>query len=201
MIRPMLNHIVHYYCIFMKRDNTNNGVCLDTTCFIMIYKLKTSFSQHVLLLAPLLVRYLFLFGLYFYYFGFHMPSTPFIVVFIIIFLTDILPALALHIQYLLKNGKSLVSINTETKEIAYKDQRQEYRFSFRDINQLHYYSSYGRGTGVYSFERYRYYRIVFSNNQNKIFITCLLMNKIEKKLEALLETEAEKHLRIFPFIY
>jgi hypothetical protein len=163
------------------------------------HKYTVTLNQQLLLLGPVLITNLILIGLYLYFFGWNLPTSLFYYVFIFRFLTDILPVMIVHGQYLIQNGNATLVIDMEQKVLQYKINTKSIEYSFNDIQSLHYYVSYGRGSGWYSFEVYRYFRIVF-NDQSEIIITCLMINRIEKKLDQLLGIKADKHLKVLAII-
>lgn len=156
-------------------------------------------KQQLLLLASVVISNLLLIAVYIFFLGFTVPSPLYYYLFAFRFLTDVLPVAILHIQYLTVNWHSELIINKIDRTIKYKDQEKNIEYNISEIQSLHYYASYGRGTGWYSFEGYRYFRIVFSD-QSEIIITSLMANKIEKEFSALLGIEPEKHLSIIPLI-
>jgi len=163
------------------------------------YAIRPSIKQQFLLLWPMLLRYIFLIGVYVYYMGWNFNSMVFWVPFLIAFVMDFWPAIALNIEYSIKTWGLNIEIDEDLKQISYKWHNTKRTFSFNDIASLEYYTSFGRGTGWYSFENYRYYRIVF-RDQTELPITCLMMNKIQEKVEPLLGIKAEKNHTFFPFV-
>ena len=158
-----------------------------------------TFRQQCILLSLLVIKNSVLAGAYIYYFGWNVPAWQMYYVFAFLFLIDILPTIIIHIQYLIKNWKCVLTIDTEKRILSYGRPGTSLEYSFDGIHSLHYYGSYGRGTGVYSFESYRYVRIVL-NDGSQIIITCLMVNKIEKRLEQLTGIKMEKHLRVLALI-
>jgi hypothetical protein len=121
-------------------------------------------------------------------------SSAFIIIGIVIFLLDTLPASVLFIQYRIKNDKAVLTINTQTKELLYQTPSTQIKHPFSNIIALQYYHNLGKGTGWYSFGEYRYYKIIF-NDKKEIIITCLMINDIENTLEILLKVKAEQHAK------
>ena len=155
--------------------------------------------QQCILLSLLVIKNSILAGAYIYYFGWDVPTRLLYYVFAFLFLIDILPTIVVHIQYLVKNWRSVLTIDTEKKILRYERSGTSLERSFDQINSMHYYGSYGRGSGVYSFESYRYVRIVL-NDGSQIIITCLMVNNVEKRLEGLTGIKMEKHLRVLALI-
>lgn len=168
---------------------------MDTTKYII----KPSIKQQFLLLWPMLLRYAFLIGLYVHYMGWNFNTMVFGAPLLTAFVIDFGPAIALNIEYSIKTRGLIIEIDEELKTISYSWHKTKRTFSFEDIISLEYYSSYGRGSGWYSFENYRYYKITFKD-QTQIPITSLMMNKIQKRVEPLLGMKAEKNPTFLPFV-
>ena len=165
----------------------------------MIYKYTITFRQQLLLLIQPIIIYLGVIAVIYYYYK-TIPAFTFIVALICIFCFDTLPALILHIQYLVTNKSSLFVIDRVKQTVFYKSSRiATGEIPFNAIKSLEYHVSYGRSTGVYSFARYRYYKINLNKSEGFV-ITCLMVNDIENTLEKLLQMKAEKMLSFFPSI-
>ena len=108
---------------------------------------------------------------------------------------SIIPTIFLHCQYLIKNSGLTLTIDTVEKTIEYNNRGVILKKSFREISKLIRTSSYGRGTGWYSFAEYRYYTLVFDDN-SEYLLTCLLIPNIEKNLRDKLPLEEEKQLKL-----
>jgi hypothetical protein len=169
----------------------------------MIYKYKISIKQQLLLLWQPIFPFLIVIGVGKYYFGFSLSETPFYFTCGFIFITDTIPALILHIQYLINNLGSELIIDTENRKLLYKkingNINNDIYYQFSDIKSLKYYASFGRSSGVNSFARYRYCKI-FLVNKNEIVITCLMINDIENTLEKVLHIKPEKEFRFYCFV-
>jgi hypothetical protein len=122
------------------------------------------------------------------------------------FTLSVLPVLILHTQYLISNHKLMVIIDSDLKVIEFRRGTTIDRYSFTDIKSLDYYattghiSKKGASPAFYSFDSYRFYKLRFSNNKT-YYLTCLLMNDIEHRLEILINTEADWHFRALPLLY
>jgi hypothetical protein len=162
------------------------------------YQFKITFLQNIRLLIPMFAVYILII-IAAYFIKFDLFSKGFIYVFIILFLTDTLPTLIIYFQYWLKNKGQILNINTENREIEYKAPEKTLNYSFSDIASLSYFRSYGKGSGWHSFSQFRYYEINLKD-ENKITITCLMINDIESTLENLLRTKAAEQVRIACFI-
>jgi hypothetical protein len=165
----------------------------------MIYRYHISFKQHFMLLIQPILLYVIIVGMVYYWYH-KFNFIPLVITLSSVFLLDTLPALILHIQYLIKNYKAIVLLNTTDRTFSYRSFKQKEKVSnFSDIKLLEYYVSYARKMGIYSFARYRYYKIILSNDE-EIVITCLMINDIENTLEVLLQIKAEKEPRVLCFI-
>jgi hypothetical protein len=165
----------------------------------MVYKFHITHRQYLLLLVQPIIIYIGVIAATYWYYK-TIPFFTLKVAILCIFCLDTLPALILHIQYFLANKSSLFVIDKVKRTILYKSSRMNTgEVSFNAIKSLEYHVSYGRSTGVYSFARYRYYKINL-NNSDKFIITCLMINDIENTLPMLLEIKAEKELSFFPAI-
>ncbi len=164
----------------------------------MIYRYRVNLGQQLRLLLQPVLLHLGIIGIVYY--RYHTISLgPLLITLGGIFLFDTLPALILHVQYLNKNYKAEFSINTIDRTFSYLSKQEEKKYSFSEIKLLEYYVSYARKTGIYSFARYRYYKIVLTNG-DVIVVTCLMINDIENTIESLLRIKAEKELKVLCFI-
>ena len=165
-----------------------------------IYKFKIETKQQLIILSPLIFFWILLIVIILNFSKYPFSDIAAFIVFSFFFLIDSLPTIIVHIQYLLKNRKSLLILNTETKELIFESQgKEKLAYSFNDIISLDYYRSYGKGSGWHAFGQYRYYKITFKD-KTVIFITCLMINNIENTLEMLLRMQANKHARLVCFL-
>ena len=74
------------------------------------------------------------------------------------------------------------------------------KVQFSEIESLHYYSSYGRGSW-YTFGEYEFCRIVLLNKSEEIVITCLMVKNIRGKMEEILLLKADEHFSFLPLIH
>lgn len=160
---------------------------------------KISFKQQLTLLTPAFATAVGLIGMYLYFFHGSLTDNIFWLVFVFFLFIDILPAIALHIQYLIKNFGAILTIDTGTRQLTYETKKAKLIYSFDDIKSLKYYRTYGKGSGVQSYGMYRYYKIIFTDNK-ELNITCLMINQIENTLEILLRKEPEKYFRLLNLI-
>jgi hypothetical protein len=119
----------------------------------------------------------------------YIPKEGSVYVFGFLFLFDFLPAIALHIQYLLKNKGLVVVVNGLKKSITIIKKGFYEEYNIADIKCLTKVASYGGGTGFYSFGEYRYYKLEFNDN-TVFYITCLMAVRIEGKFTRLLDIKA-----------
>jgi hypothetical protein len=164
---------------------------------INVFKIRL--IQHLILLIPLaVINCILVFGCYFLL-EISLNSDAFIITICIFFVIDALPTLIAHFQYWMKNKGNEVIIDTQEKLIDFKSKKGEISYSFDQIKSVHYYCSYAFGSGWHSFGQYRYYKIIFEDG-NQIFITCLMVNSIEKVIPMLLRINEEKHLKVVAFL-
>lgn len=168
-------------------------------------KFKITTKQQLLVLIPFITINATIFVGYYYIFRDTSINLLIVLVFLFVFLLNVLPVILLHSQYLMKNGSAIVEIDSEKKLLLYTDNKRYYKYSFNDIQTLKYFATHGhiskRGSSLwYTFDPYRFYKITFKDQQ-VISITCLMINNIENTLEQLLGIEAERKFRVLPFIY
>ena len=121
------------------------------------------------------------------------------IVLIIVLIIDILPTIIIHCQYLLKNKGDLITIDSERKFISLISNDVNREYPFYDILSIECFLSFLRPTGWHSFGEYRYYKIIFKDN-NQFIITCMLVPNIEDNLATHLPLEVKKHDRLLALI-
>ena len=126
-------------------------------------------------------------------------STAFYLIFAGFFLLDIMPALIVHVQYLIKNSGVVLTVDASQKKLTFDDKGHLTEVQFSDLTRLIRVASYGSKTGVYSFGNYRYYKLILKDG-SQFIVTCLLINKIEENLISLLNFEEEMQLKLVAFI-
>lgn len=158
-------------------------------------------KQQFLVASSGLIKYFGLLMIYIYFYGLQLqPTFIYLAVFFLVF--DILPALALHLQYLHENSGALLVIDKLGQRILYKKRQIIIDQSISDIVSFELISSYGGGrynAGWYAFGEYRYCRVIFKDS-SKAIITCLMVNDIQNTLENLLGISYKRKLKVFPFI-
>lgn len=165
----------------------------------MTLVLKNKVSQQFRLIVSMILRYAVILAFYFYYVGFGFPYVGYIWVASVLLVFDIIPTLALFIQYLIVNKNTVVIIDTDRRKLSFKKSSEARCYAFDEIECIHYYESLGKDSHFYSWEGFRYYSVKFTDNQT-IIISCLLMNQIEMKFEFLVDKKAEKYRTIYVFI-
>jgi hypothetical protein len=163
-----------------------------------LYKFESTLKQRLLLVVPSFCIYpALIIGAYFLNLG--LWSRAMYEVFLIFFAVDTLPALIVFTQYWLKNRSSILTIDTDKRKLVYETPAKQFVYLFEDISNLDYYSSYGKGSGMYAYGEYRYYKVTFKD-KTEIIITCIMIKHIEYILEALLGIKAERHGKIVCFL-
>ena len=166
---------------------------------------KITINQQLLILFPFLsINFVVILG-YYLIFREDPINALIVLLFLFVFIINVLPVLILHLQYLIKNWKSILKIDTEKSLIIYQKDKNSLKYSFNDIETLKFYATHGhiskRGSSLwYTFDPYRFYKITF-RDQEEIIITCLMINNIENTLEQLLGITAERKFRMIPLIY
>jgi hypothetical protein len=163
-----------------------------------IYKFESTVRQRVLLILPAFYIYPALL-IAAYFLNFDIRSVGMLFVIILLALTDSLPALIVFTQYWLKNRRSILTIDTDKRELVYVAPAKRLAYSFDDISNLDYYRSRGKGSGMHAFGEFRYYKLTFKD-KTEIIVTCIMINQIEYVLEALLGIKAETYAEIVCFL-
>ena len=162
---------------------------------------RITLKQQLLLLTPALIKYGLFGGIYLFFFGFSLPTPIYLYAFLVLFVIDLLPAIILHVQYLVKNWTVILTIDTKSKTVFYQSKETSFTQNFDDIFLAEYVMSYGfKGSaGFYSFAEYRYQKIYFKDGTS-IIITCLMINDIKNTLEMLLRLKAKEKFKIIAFV-
>lgn len=114
----------------------------------------------------------------------------------------LLPSLVLHINYLIRNCKGPLVVNAEEGSLSIGEGDNNSKFNIMDVRSLTFYSTYSVYSGNLSrfiFDSYRYVKIEF-NNKEYIYVTCLMVNEIEKVFVYTFPISMEKKVKIFPLI-
>src|SRR5436190_1962412 len=153
------------------------------------YCFKITFLQQLLLLIPFIATAIVVTIIYYYLFGFKTLDVILIAVIFFYFLVEVLPVLLVHIQYLYKNWGNILILDVDNKSILLEHRDSKKQYSFNDIKVIKYYATGGHistnGSSLYySFDPYRFYKIIFKD-KSEMIITCLMINNIENTLENL----------------
>ena len=157
---------------------------------------KITLRQQIILLLPLIILNTIILIFSFYKFGWTIATYA---VLAFIFITSILPTAIVHIQYLVKNSSLILTLDNDSKVFFVNSKGKVSRHSFSDISKLIKVSSFGQGTGWYTFSEYRFYRIIFKDN-TELILTCLLINQIEKNFGAKINCNEEKKSKVLALI-
>jgi hypothetical protein len=168
-----------------------------------IYKFETTLKQQLLVLLPFFLINTGSLLVWYYYIDSDLTIGTIIFLSILV-LFNILPVLVLHAQYLIK-GSRYVVIDLANGTLELKNRRGIRKYSFRQIASIDYYATHGhisrKGSSLwYTFDPYRFYKIILSDAQ-VIYITCLTIPNIENTLEQLLDIKAEWNFRALPLLY
>jgi hypothetical protein len=97
--------------------------------------------------------------------------------------TQILPCLFIHYQYLKYNEATKVRVDTTNKMMTIEENRMKHIFHFSEIKSLHLammadlYDGGKRGISAHVMYHYAYLKI---NNGDQFIITCLLIHDLRK---------------------
>ena len=140
---------------------------------------KIRLKQQLLVSLFCWLKYVIFFSIYLYPYGFVLYHIVFAYIFAFLFLTDLLPAIILHVQYFIQNRQAVLTISKSDKTISYSNSRLNRSHHFDEIAIFKYVACQsGMGSpGWYSFGDYRYCHIGF-NNGTEIIITCLMVPDI-----------------------
>ena len=169
------------------------------------YLFKVSLKQQILVLIPFFGINAGLAIVYFAIARNYPLTLPLYLVILFFFLLNVLPVLLLHFQYLSKNWKATLEIDTRKQLIRYTNHDETKIVSFHNISELKYFATHGhistKGSSLfYTFDPYRYYSIK-SNDGTTIIVTCLMINDLENSLEPLIGIKAERKFRMVPLVY
>jgi hypothetical protein len=162
-------------------------------------KYKITLLKQILVLIQPIITYGLLMLWYKYYIGgafFH--DMVFVSIVLILFTFDLLPAIVLHIQYLIKNRGSVLTINSIDKTILYQSGEIDLNKKFSEISSIEYHAGYGGGSW-YSFSAYRYFKIIF-NDKSEIIITCLMIPNIKAEFNNLFQIEFINKISLLPLL-
>ena len=171
----------------------------------MTYIFRPSIKQHFLVLFPFLVVTPILIWGYIHFLGRYKLNPLIIGVVVFYFLSAMLPVIILHIQYSLANWRAVLTVDTASRTLSYIKGKRTIHIGFDDIEAIKYYATTGHiskkgSSGWYTFDPYRFYKIILKDNQ-KIYITCLMMNNIEHNFEQKTGFEAKWKFRGIAFLY
>jgi hypothetical protein len=125
----------------------------------------------------------------------------FILLPVIVFAIDTLPALVLHIQYLFKNFDSTLILDRNTNRMTYRKGNTCLKYDFQDICQIiKVHSSTSPYTnGRNSFTNYFYHKFIFKDGVD-IIATCLLADDLEVILSLIYNKKVETSFKLFPSV-
>lgn len=161
---------------------------------------KLTFKQQFLVVQITIIKYLLLIFL-FWYLGYEL-SVGMIMVWLGIFVIDLLPAIVLHINYFINDLGSELTIDRGAGTLFYRNSKNNRLFNLADAVELNHVVSIGGAstyTGWYAFGDYSFCEIQLRNGE-KLIITCLMVNHIKQTLEILLKMKANTKMRLLPII-
>lgn len=114
----------------------------------------------------------------------------------------LLPSIVLHINYLIKNCDGPLVVNANEGVITVGKENKLIQYPISDVTRLTFYSTYSAYSGNLSrliFDSYRYVKIEIDNKEI-IYVTCLMVNEIEKAFIYTFPVSMEKKVKLFPLI-
>lgn len=150
----------------------------------------------------LMFRISFLYiGIYVYYFYIknEIQDRSFIFIFGFIFIIDTLPAIILHIQYLVNEIGVKIAISQENKILLYTKSGTTTLLKFEDIIKFESFKCYAGGAGWNSWAEYEFYRITFSESK-KIVITNFRVPNIENIIKNINDIKIEEKFRVLSLL-
>ena len=117
-------------------------------------------------------------------------------------IASIIPTALVHIQYKMENRGGLFIVDSDRKKVSYNSAKIKIEKNIDEIDYIQYVCYYNKyDEGLYSFTRYKYFKIVFKDNA-EIIITCLMMSEIKNTIMALFKSvEIRTTTRLVAFIY
>jgi hypothetical protein len=169
----------------------------------LITKFRITFKQQLVVLFRAIIIY-FLLGSLIYIRGGNSFNTEtketLLYAAIVIFISDTLPAVILHIQYYFRNKHLELELNGRAETFVLKFKGEEIiNESFVNISCFQYYQSYLFMNGRYSFGEYSFVRFIFKNKKEAV-ITCLMVDDIRSTLELIIKMKAVKESRLACFL-
>ncbi len=162
---------------------------------VHFYQFRITFKQQLKLFIRVPFLWIIIILIWLFFLHMSLSDIAFLIISLLIFTLDTLPTIAVHLQYWKVNHNAVLSIDTNTRKLFFQTPERNLEYSFDDIQVLHYYYSYAKGSQHFSFGDYRYYKIIFRDS-TEIIITCLMVNHIEYIIEMLLGIKAGQHSQL-----
>jgi hypothetical protein len=137
---------------------------------------------------------------------YHYDSSELLIpYFAIFFILTIFPVLFLHFEYLKINRKSVLKIDSLNRMLNYTDiNGVVHLINFDEINQIEINSSPTFkdqfSSGLVPFGRYHYAKIIIALKE-PIYVTCLMIDIVEREMTFLAEGKISHKDRLFASIY
>jgi hypothetical protein len=157
----------------------------------MVEELKITWRRQLSFLARPLIIIIIAVVIYLVIIGPVNPFSDLYWMFPAFFALDVVPAIFLHIQYVIKNRGMIVTLNKRDRSIVIENKGKQEVHSFDDITSLEYHASGVDRNLKYSVGQYKYYKLFFSNGDT-LNLSCLMMDDIKNNLEPMLGVSATK---------
>ncbi|MBX9784339.1 MAG: hypothetical protein K2X48_13700 [Chitinophagaceae bacterium] len=158
-------------------------------------KYKIRLIDHLRMLSHLIITDAILFVLYIWYFRFTIPTAYFYWLFLLLFLTQILPTVWVHYNHYLLNKNSVFILDVANNSFQFDEPDIKIKANFNEIECVKFVGSYGGGTGVYSFGEYCFCAIKMKDGRNFI-VTSLLVPSLKSKFKNKLGIPFEESFKI-----
>lgn len=175
----------------MGKDSLNSfRIKKDTK----VYKMRL--KNHLYALFPLFFyTILFIVSIFLFYDKLGFPNRKMVALFVFFYTLLAVPALIIHIEYLVNDWRSQLIIDSEKRIIYYSKGNKSITFHFSEIKQIFF---FGETKGFNNLSTDNYFFYFFSIiNQEPIIITCLTIKDINKTVP---DSKITRIRRLFPSI-
>jgi hypothetical protein len=157
---------------------------------------KMNFKNHFVALYPLLIfTSVVLIGLVFYYLPkYGVPGQQSILLMIFIYLVFAIPAVFVHMEYILNDWGSTLIIDNKSKQIVYEKGKKRIASEFSDISRVYFFGE-TKAFNTLTATNYSFFYFKFKNGDYFI-VTCLVLDKLDKLQNVCIN----KNRRIIPSI-
>jgi len=157
---------------------------------------RMNIKNHLYALSPLIVFTLVIAsGVYFLYQKYGMPEGTILVLIVFLYSIFALPAIFLHIEYIINDCNVSFTIDIGKKQIIYNKDKRKIIFKFDEIEEIQFFGEIKDFNNLTT-QNYSYYYFKVQNNTSFI-ITSLVIRNIDRVLT---KASIIKNRRLFPSI-